>query len=107
MIDKIKAFWDYVIHREEPEDVYLRTSQAIKDAIKIDGKTKRDVSKSNSFTEACNDYLLHEDTAKLFENAKKLLKEEIKPDESEIYNDILSIKRDKRGSVRITKKKGE
>ena len=87
--------------------MYLRTSQAIKDAIKIDGKTKRDVSQSNSFTEACTDYLLHEGTAKLFEKAKKLLKEEIKPDESEIYNDILSIKRDKRGSVRITKKKGE
>jgi len=107
MLDKVKAFWEYVVHRQEPEDVYLRTSQAIKDAIKIDGKTKRDVSKSNSFTEACTNYLLHEDTAKLFEKAKKQLKEEIKPDEAEIYNDVLSVKRDKRGSIRITKKKGE
>ena len=107
MLDKIKAFWEYVVHKQEPEDVYLRTSQAIKDAIPINGKTKRDVSKSNSFTEACTDYLLHETTAKLFENAKKLLKEEIKPDEAEIYNDRISVKRDKRGSIRITKKKGE
>ena len=107
MLDKIKAFWDYVVHKQEPEDVYLRTSQAIKDAIKIDGKTKRDVSKSNSFTEATNAYMMFEETAKKFESAKKLLKEEIKPDEAEIYNDVLSVKRDKRGSVRITKKKGE
>jgi hypothetical protein len=107
MLDKIKTFWDYVVHREEPQDVYVRTSQAIKDAIKIDGKTKRDVSKSNSFTEATNAYMMFEETAKKFESAKKLLKEEIKPDEAEIYNDVLSVKRDKRGSVRITKKKGE
>jgi len=107
MLDKIKAFWDYVVHKQEPEDVYLRTSQTIKDAIPINGKTKRDVSKSNSFTEATNAYMMFEETAKKFESAKKLLKEEIKPDEAEIYNDVLSVKRDKRGSVRITKKKGE
>ena len=32
------------------------------------------------------------------------LKAELKENESEIYNDKLSVKRDKRGSVRITKK---
>ena len=109
MLNMIKVFWDYVVHNEEPEDRHLTTipSQKILDQIPINGKTKRDVSKSNSFTEACTDYLLHENTAKLFENAKKLLKEEIKPDESEIYNDRISVKRDKRGSIRIIKKKGE
>jgi hypothetical protein len=104
MLDKIKTFWDYVVHREEPQDVYIRTSQAIKDAIKIDGKTKRDVSKSNSFTTATEAYLKNEIYAKKFEIAKKMLKEEIKPDEAEIYNEELSVKRDKRGSIRITKK---
>jgi hypothetical protein len=104
MLDKIKTFWDYVVHREEPQDVYVRTSQAIKDAIKIDGKTKRDVSKSNSFTTATEAYLENEIYAKKFEIAKKMLKEEIKPDEAEIYNEELSVKRDKRGSIRITKK---
>ena len=104
MLDKIKAFWEYVTHNERPKDVLVKTKQSIKDNVAINGKVKRDVSKSNSFTEACTDYLLHEDTAKLFEKAKKLLKEEIKPDESEIYNDQISVKRDKRGSIRITKK---
>ena len=109
MLNMIKVFWDYVVHNEEPEDRHLTTipSQKILDQIPINGKTKRDVSKSNSFTEATNAYMMFEETAKKFESAKKLLKEEIKPDEAEIYNDVLSVKRDKRGSVRITKKKGE
>ena len=109
MLNMIKVFWDYVVHNEEPEDRHLTTipSQKILDQIPINGKTKRDVSKSNSFTEATNAYMMFEETAKKFESAKKQLKEEIKPDEAEIYNDVLSVKRDKRGSVRITKKKGE
>ena len=107
MLTQIKIFWDYVIHNEEPQDMHIATSKSITDSIPINGKTKRDVSKSNSFTEATNAYMMFEETAKKFESAKKLLKEEIKPDEAEIYNDVLSVKRDKRGSVRITKKKGE
>ena len=107
MLNMIKIFWDYVVHNEEPEDKYINTPTSITDAIPINGKIKRDVSKSNSFTEATNAYMMFEATAKKFEKAKKMLKEEIKPDEAEIYNDVLSVKRDKRGSVRITKKKGE
>jgi len=107
MLTQIKIFWDYVVNNEEPQDMNVATSKSITDNIPINGKTKRDVSKSNSFTEATNAYMMFEETAKKFENAKKLLKEEIKPDEAEIYNDVLSVKRDKRGSVRITKKKGE
>ena len=107
MLTQIKIFWDYVIHNEEPQDMHIATSKSITDSIPINGKTKRDVSKSNSFTEATNAYMMFEETAKKFESAKKLLKEEIKPDEAEIYNDRISVKRDKRGSIRITKKKGE
>ena len=97
-------FWECVVHGNEPEDVDTVIDKLMTDKIPINGKTKRDVSKSNSFTEACTDYLVHEDTAKIFEKAKKLLKEEIKPDEAEIYNDRIIVKRDKRGSIRITKK---
>ena len=104
MLSQIKMFWDCVVHGSEPEDVNTILSKLLTDKIPINGKTKRDVSKSNSFTEATNAYMMFEDTAKKFESAKKLLKEEIKPDEAEIYNDVLSIKRDKRGSIRITKK---
>lgn len=104
MLRRIKEFWDCVVHGNEPDDVDTVVDKLMTDKIPINGKTKRDVSKSNSFTEATNAYMMFEDTAKKFESAKKLLKEEIKPDEAEIYNDVLSIKRDKRGSIRITKK---
>ena len=104
MLDKIKAFWEYVTHGQRPEDVLIKTKQVIKDNVAINGKVKRDVSRSNSFALASTEYLLHEENAKVFENAKKELKAELKDNESEIYNDKLSVKRDKRGSIRITKK---
>ena len=104
MLDKIKVFWEYVTHNERPEDALVKTKQSIKDNVPINGKVKRDVSRSNSFALASTEYLMHEENAKIFENAKKELKAEIKDNESEIYNDKLSVKRDKRGSIRITKK---
>ena len=104
MLDKIKAFWEYVVHNKKPEDVLVKVKQSIKDNVAINGKVKRDVSRSNSFALASTEYLLYEDNAKAFENAKKELKAEMKDNESEIYNDKLSVKRDKRGSIRITKK---
>ena len=104
MLDKIKAFWEYVVHNKRHEDVLVKVKQSIKDNVAINGKVKRDVSRSNSFALASTEYLLYEDNAKAFENAKKELKAEMKDNESEIYNDKLSVKRDKRGSIRITKK---
>jgi len=104
MLSQIKMFWDCVVHGNEPEDVNTVLDKLLTDKIPINGKTKRDVSKSNSFTTATEAYLDNELYAKKFDIAKKMLKEEIKPDEAEIYNDVLSIKRDKRGSIRITKK---
>ena len=104
MLYKIKSFWEYVTHNTQPQDYVSEIKQSIKDNIPIDGKVKRDVSRSNSFALASTEYLLHEENAKVFENAKKELKAEMKDNESEIYNDKLSVKRDKRGSIRITKK---
>ncbi len=104
LLDRIKMFWECITHNQEPEDTSFSIQQNVKDNVRINGKVKRDVSKSNSFTEHCNTYLNNEAAYEKFVNAKKYLKEEIKPDESEIYNDLLSIKKDKRGSIRITKK---
>ena len=82
--------------------------QSIKDNIPIDGKVKRDASSSNSFTVAVNQYLHNEEAAKEFEQAKKDIKAELKDNESEVYTMsgpiTISAKRDKRGSIRITKK---
>ena len=104
MLYKIKSFWEYVTHNTQPQDYVSEIKQSIKDNIPIDGKVKRDVSTSNSFATHCNTYLENEEGYEKFVNAKKYIKEEIKDNESEIYNDKLSVKRDKRGSIRITKK---
>ena len=111
MLTQIKMFWDCVVHGNEPDDAntLVEGTDAINyehmtDKIPINGKTKRDVTWSNSFKSATEAYLQNESYAKMFESAKKSLKEEIKPDESEVYNHLISVKRDKRGSIRITKK---
>ena len=104
MLDEIKDFWEYVTDNTQPHDYEVKIKQSIKDNIAIDGKVKRDASSSNSFSIAVMEYFHNQDAAKLFEQAKKDIKAEMKDNESEIYNDFVSVKRDKRGSIRITKK---
>ena len=108
MLYKIKSFWEYVTHDTQPQDYVSEIKQSIKDNIPINGKVKRDASSSNSFTVAVNQYLHNEDAAKEFEQAKKDIKAELKDNESEVYTMsgpiTISAKRDKRGSIRITKK---
>lgn len=110
MQDNIRMFWDHIVHNSEPDDnnyhndVLKRNASAYIDSVPINKMTARDASKSNSFTEYTQQYLQHEDAAKTFEAAKKALREEIRPNEREVYNDLISVKRDKRGSVRVTKK---
>lgn len=109
MQDQIKLFWEHIIHNTEPDDLNYNTQVLRDNILSIDGvpinkMTARDASQSNSFTEYTQQYLQHEDAAKTFEAAKKALREEIRPNEREVYNDLISVKRDKRGSVRVTKK---
>ena len=104
MLKEIKDFWEYVTHNTQPHDYEVKVEQSIKDNIPIDGKVKRDVSSSNSFSIAVMEYFHNEEGYEKFVNAKKHIKAEMKDNESEIYNDFVSVKRDKRGSIRITKK---
>lgn len=108
MLTQIKMFWDCVVHGNEPDDVDTVVDKLMTNKIPINGKTKRDASSSNSFTVAVNQYLHNEDAAKIFEQAKKDIKAEMKDNESEVYTIngpiTISAKRDKRGSIRITKK---
>ena len=109
MKEQIKLFWEHIVHNTEPDDLNYNTQVLRDNILSIDGvpinkMTARDASQSNSFTEYTQQYLQHEDAAKTFEAAKKALREEIRPNEREVYNDLISVKRDKRGSVRVTKK---
>ena len=109
MKEQIKLFWEHIVHNTEPDDLNYNTDVLRNNVVSIDGvpinkMVARDASKSNSFTEYTQQYLDNEDAAKTFEAAKKALKEEVRPNEREVYNDLISAKRDKRGSVRVTKK---
>jgi hypothetical protein len=65
---------------------------------------RRDASSDNEFISRCHDYIETETNAKLFESAKSDLKAMVGDDEREVYCDLLTIKRDKRGALRITVK---
>ena len=66
---------------------------------------KRDASRDNGFIDAAHTYLEHQSAAKTFEGAKKDLKAMVAGNEREVYCTNLTIKRDKRGALRITPRK--
>lgn len=102
----LKEFWNLVRSDERPfgDD---EVSPASIDKIKIDGMVKRDASGDNEFISRCHDYIEHQQSSALFESAKSDLKAMIGDNEREVYCHLLSIKRDKRGALRITVKENE
>ena len=65
---------------------------------------KRDASSDNHFNSLSKDFLLNLEHSKYFDAAKKELKLLVKSDEREVYNDQLTIKRDKRGALTIKRR---
>ena len=96
----VSDFWGYVSRNEEPVGVQI--PQVSLDKIEVDNMVKRDASKDNQFISIAVDYVEHEQAAKSFEAAKKDLKTMVGDNEREVYCDLLTVKRDKRGSLRIT-----
>ena len=105
-IDQMKVhlveFWKCVSQDQEPASNAVPPVSI--DKIKVDGMVKRDASSDNEFISRCHDYIETETNAKLFESAKSDLKAMVGDDEREVYCDLLTIKRDKRGALRITVK---
>ena len=99
----VSDFWGYVVRDEEPVGVDTPTLSI--DRIAVDEMVKRDATTDNHFISIANDYIENEEAAKSFETAKKDLKAMVSSDEREVYCDLLTIKRDKRGSLRITTRK--
>jgi hypothetical protein len=96
----VSDFWGYVVRGEEPVGVDTPTLSI--DRIEVDQMVKRDASQDNAFISSAHDYLANEQAAKAFESAKKDLKDMVGSNEREVYCDLLTIKRDKRGALRIT-----
>ena len=99
----VSDFWGYVIRDQEP--VGIETPSISIDKIEVDNMVRRDASRDNAFIDAAHTYLEHELAAKTFEGAKKDLKAMVGSDEREVYCNSLTVKRDKRGSLRITARK--
>ena len=101
----ISQFWKHVSDNVEPMP---NSNHPVSiDKIKVDGMVKRDASTDNHFIDRCHDYISYQQDAKLFESAKADLKAMVGDDEREVYCDLLSIKRDKRGSLRIAVKESQ
>ena len=99
----VSDFWGHVVRDEEP--IGINVPSIIIDKIEVDKMVKRDASRDNGFIDAAHTYLEHQSAAKTFEGAKKDLKAMVAGNEREVYCTNLTIKRDKRGALRITPRK--
>ena len=106
MMVSIREFWGLVEMDKEPfRDEKPATLNT--DHILVDNMTRRDATSDNEFISRCHDYIEQEANAKLFESAKADLKAMVGDTEREVYCDLLTIKRDKRGALRITIKENK
>jgi len=99
----VSDFWSYVVRNKEPIAVDLPHISL--DEIEVDNMVVRDASRDNAFIDAANTYIENESSARLFESAKSDLKNMVADNEREVYCDLITIKRDKRGSLRITRRR--
>ena len=99
----VSDFWGYVLRDKEPIGVEATTIS--QDKIAVDDMVKRDASTDNAFIDAAHTYIENEAHARSFEVAKKSLKDMVDRNEREVYCDLLTVKRDKRGALRITTRK--
>ena len=101
VVKRCQEFWQLVTSNTEPShDVAswkIDWSQ-----VKIDGLKARDANNDNHFMSLAHDYVLTIAKAKEHEACKKELKSLMMDDEREVFCDLLTIKRDKRGACRIT-----
>ena len=98
----VSDFWGYVVRDEEPLGVDV--SPLSIDSIPLDKMVARDASTDNQFVDAAVTYVNGYEQNRMWEHAKKDLKAMVADNEREVYCDYLTIKRDKRGSLRITKR---
>jgi hypothetical protein len=99
----VSDFWGYVLRDEEP--VGIDVPEISIDKIAVDQMVKRDASKDNAFIDAAHTYIENEGSAKMFESAKKSLKQMVGQDEREVYCDLLAIKRSANNALRFTVRK--
>ncbi len=95
----VSDFWSYVEADKPPQDVNVPIIN--QDNIQVDDMVMRNAAQDNQFVDAAVTYIQGYEHNRVFENAKKDLKAMVLPSEREVYCDQLSVRRDKRGSLRI------
>lgn len=98
------AFWQHVVKDEEPES--YEAEKIDWSAVKIDGLVCRDASQDNQFVNLAHEFVNTSQNMKQHEAVKKELRSMINDNEREVFCDLLTIKRDKRGACRITINEG-
>jgi hypothetical protein len=93
------AFWQYVVEDKEPP--LLEPAKIDWSDVKIDGLISRDASQDNQFVNLAHDFVNTSQHLKQHDVVKKELRSMINDNEREVFCDLLSIKRDKRGACRI------
>jgi hypothetical protein len=99
LMQHVKAFWKFVVTDNEPIALEWEPNT---NSIPIDDMIIRDASQDNEFVSLANDFIDTKETASKFEDTKKQLKSLVANNEREVFCDILTIKRDKRGALRFT-----
>tara|TARA_R100000773_G_scaffold38210_1_gene33335 strand:+ start:371 stop:1186 length:816 start_codon:yes stop_codon:yes gene_type:complete len=114
MMFKVRMFWDHVKDDTPPNQTdseknckNLHPADEYTNDILVDDMVKRDASKDNHFVSLAHTYLETQEQATKHEVAKKELKSLMLTNEREVYCEQLSLKKDKRGSIRISSNKGE
>ena len=102
MNETIRAFWTCVENDTAPTDQVEIDTTHMTDKILINDMVRRDASADNQFISIAHDYIDTMKDAKSHQAYGKMLKELVAPNESEVYSPVITIKRDKRGSLRIT-----
>lgn len=98
----VSDFWGYVLRDEEP--IAVDIPQLSTEKVEVDNMVIRDASTDNQFIDAAITYIQGYEQNRIFEGAKKDLKGMVSDNEREVYCDYVTVKRDKRGSLRIIKR---
>ena len=98
----VTDFWGHVVRDEKPVDA--GQTELSRASITLDQMETRDASLDNAFVDAAVTYIHGYEQNKVFKNAEKNLKQMVGDNEREVYCDQLTVKRDKRGHLRIKRR---
>lgn len=105
-IKRCDEFWAHVTSQTPPPPLMVDNTKpivptSIADSVPINGMRRQDMSKNNSFMAIASDLVATREAAMRHEAAKKELKAMVPQDVKEAYSPLVTLKRDKRGAIRI------